>query len=80
MNATDYKNKVLASAVAIFLSSATFADDYAAPRTQWGQPKIEGVWNFSSNTHTERPAKFGDRTFLSDQDISRAQFARANFD
>lgn len=80
MNATDYKNKVLASAVAIFLSSATFADDYASPRTQWGQPNIEGVWNFSSNTPMERPAKFGDRQFLSDEEISRAQLARANFD
>ena len=72
MNATDYKNKVLASAVAIFLSSATFADDYASPRTQWGQPNIEGVWNFSSNTPMERPAKFGDRQFLSDEETSRA--------
>ena len=32
------------------------ADDYVAPRTQWGQPDLQGVWNFSSNIPMQRPS------------------------
>ena len=80
MKVTDYKNKIVAVTLALFLLGAAFADDYVAPRTQWDQPDIQGVWNFSSNTPMERPAKFGDRKFLSDEEISKAELARANFD
>lgn len=80
MKATDYRSKLVTTAVSTFLLGAAFADDYNAPRTQWEQPDIQGVWNFSSNTPMERPAKFGDRQFLSDEEISKAELARANFD
>lgn len=45
-------------------------DDYQAPRTQWGQPDLQGVWNFSSVIPLQRPAMFGDKQFLSDEDIA----------
>ena len=29
---------------------------YSPERTQWGQPDLQGVWNFSSVIPLERPA------------------------
>ena len=52
------------------LSSAS--DDYLAPRTQWGQPDLQGVWSFSSNIPMERPENFGDREFLNEEEITAA--------
>ena len=43
---------------------------YAAPRTEWGQPELQGVWNFSSFIPLERPAFFGDKEFLTEQEIA----------
>jgi len=48
------------------------ADDYAVPLTEWGQPDLQGVWNFSSNTPLERPIRFGDRQFLTADEIASA--------
>ena len=56
------------------------ADGYVAPRTQWGQPDLQGVWNFSSNTPMQRPSRFGDRQFLTAQEIAEAQARRAEAD
>ena len=30
------------------------ADAYQAPRTEWGKPDLQGVWNFSSNVPMQR--------------------------
>jgi hypothetical protein len=43
---------------------------YAVPRTEWGQPDLQGVWNFSSFIPLERPAFFGDKEFLTEQEIA----------
>ena len=32
-----------------------FAQDYEAPRTEWDQPDLQGVWNWSSNVPMQRP-------------------------
>lgn len=45
--------------------------DYVAPRTQWGHPDLQGVWNFNSNTPLERPAEFGTREFLTQEEIEQ---------
>ena len=36
----------------------------APPRTPWGAPDLEGVWDFRTITPMERPEEFGDREFL----------------
>jgi hypothetical protein len=43
---------------------------YTVPRTEWGQPDLQGVWNFSSFIPLERPAFFGDKEFLTEQEIA----------
>lgn len=53
------------------------ADDYQVPRTQWGQPDLQGVWNFSSDVPMQRPAQYGNRQFLTAQEIEDIRAARA---
>ncbi len=50
------------------MSSVIAQDNYTAPRTEWGQPDLQGVWNFSSDTPMARPARFGDRQFLTEEE------------
>ena len=66
--------------VCSFSQLALAADDYVTPRTQWGQPDLQGVWNFSSNVPMQRPAKYGERQFLTAEEIEEAAARRAAFD
>ena len=38
------------------------------PRTPWGTPDLQGVWDFRTITPMERPEEFGDREFLTDEE------------
>jgi hypothetical protein len=77
-------NKVSSLILFIFAGSfsviAFSADSYVAPRTQWGQPDLQGVWNFSSNTPMERPEQYGEREFLSQEEIREALARRSAAD
>jgi hypothetical protein len=46
--------------------------DYEVPRTEYGQPDLQGVWNFSSNTPMQRPQRYGEQEFLTQQQIQEA--------
>ncbi|MCG8414352.1 MAG: hypothetical protein MI746_09050 [Pseudomonadales bacterium] len=59
----------LSSLLTVFVGSVLAQDDYTVPRTGWGQPDLEGVWNFSTNIPMQRPAFFGDKEFLTDDEI-----------
>lgn len=43
---------------------------FQTPRTEYGQPDLQGVWNFSTNIPMERPAAYADRAFLTEEDIA----------
>ena len=63
--------------LALFLggfSLSLFAQDYEAPRTEWGQPDLQGVWNWSSNVPMQRPSQYGERQFLTQEEVE--EFAR----
>lgn len=51
--------------------------NYIVPRTEWGQPDLHGVWNFVSATPLERPERFGEREFLTPEEIAEARARRA---
>ncbi len=55
----------------ISLSFAQTANDYVAPRTEWGQPDLQGIWNFNSNTPMERPDRFGTQEFLTPEEAEQ---------
>lgn len=44
--------------------SGQVSDEFETPRNEWGQPDLNGVWNFSSNTPMQRPEKWGSQEFL----------------
>jgi hypothetical protein len=67
------KSRVIAVAITAALVAGIAQaqdDDYVAPRTEYGQPDLQGVWNFSSFIPLERPAFFGDKQFLTEQEIA----------
>lgn len=80
------KSKTLSTAVAgfvttTFLSTAVMAADYTAPRTEYGQPDLQGVWNFSSDVPMQRPEVFGDREFITKEELDQMRkMAEAGFE
>lgn len=70
------KSKILLSfpivTVLFAVSSVQAADDYTVPKTDYGQPDLQGVWNFSSNTPMQRPERYGEQEFLTQEQIQAA--------
>ena len=52
------------------MSDAKADDDYQVPRTEWGLPDLQGVWNFNSSTPMQRPERFGTQEFLTPEAVS----------
>ena len=50
----------------------------AVPRTSWGTPDLSGIWNGKNMTPLERPAKFKDREFLTDEEIAAIERDRGH--
>ncbi len=77
-------DKILQALALVFSFSTTAitmaADSYTAPRTEWGQPDLQGVWNFSSDTPMQRPAQYGDRQFLTREEIDEIRARQAAAD
>lgn len=64
---------VAALAVASAAEPAQDGKKYVAPKTEFGHPDLRGVWNFSSNTPLERPARFGNRAFMTREEYAAMQ-------
>lgn len=61
----------LTALMSLSVTSASAQDsDYVVPRTEYGQPDLGGVWNFSSFVPMQRPAQFADKEFLTPEDIA----------
>ena len=54
----------LVAAVSIVLS----AQAPKAPRTPWGAPDLQGIWNTNTFLPLERPAKYGTRQTMTDEE------------
>lgn len=52
---------------------AQSAPDYEVPRTEWDQPDLQGVWNFSSDIPMQRPERYGNQEFLSAEEVQQMQ-------
>ncbi|MDD9895075.1 MAG: hypothetical protein OXU24_04710 [Gammaproteobacteria bacterium] len=65
----------------LFSSSVIYAaDNYLVPKTEWDQPDLQGVWNFSSDISLQRPAQYGDREYLTAEEIEEIKSRRAAID
>ena len=40
------------------------------PKTPWGQPDLQGVWDFRTITPMQRPEQYGDREFLTEEEAA----------
>jgi len=56
------------------------AENYIAPLTEWGQPDLQGVWNFSSDIPLQRPNEYGEREFLTEEEIVAIKARRVAID
>ena len=71
------KKLLLISVLTAFssLAVAQSNSDYEVPRTEWGQPDLQGVWNFSSDVPMQRPERYGTQEFLSQEEIQERRDA-----
>lgn len=70
---------VLAIALATGCSSYTVAQSssYDVPRTEYGFPDLQGVWNFATSIPMQRPDRFGEQEFLTPAQIEEERAKRA---
>jgi hypothetical protein len=46
---------------------------WTPPRTQWGDPDLQGVWDYRTITPLERPQTMAGRQFLSEEEVSQLE-------
>ena len=51
--------------------AAPKAKAYSAPKTPWGHPDIQGMWNNATTTPLQRPSDAGDKDTLSDEEVAQ---------
>ena len=62
-----------AAVVALGALSAAPVEAQDAPRTAWGAPDLQGVWDFRTITPLERPEALGDRAFLTEEEAANLE-------
>jgi hypothetical protein len=67
----------LGSTAVIVVHGQTRAPKATAPstfsRTAWGDPDLQGVWNYAAGTPFERPAEFAGKATLNDEELAREE-------
>ena len=69
---------VFVSAVTVLVALVSWGVAPAAaqttvPRTAWGQPDLQGVWDFRTITPLERPEDLADREFLTEEEAANLE-------
>ena len=59
--------------VALVLSGAEPAAQTRVPRTAWGKPDLQGVWDFRTITPLERPGNLANKEFLSEEEAANLE-------
>ncbi len=62
--------------VLVSLAARPAAAQTDAPRTAWGQPDLQGIWDFRTITPLERPRGSGDKAFLTAEEAATLQQER----
>src|SRR3979411_2707386 len=47
------------------------------PRTQWGEPDLQGIWTIDYQTPMQRPAKYAGKEFFTDAELAQLDKERA---
>jgi len=56
--------------VTLIVSLAQMATNAQVARTPWGDPDLQGTWDFTTITALERPAQFAGREFLTESEAA----------
>ena len=64
---------VLFSVIAVMALSAVPAAAQTAPRTPWGQPDLQGIWDFRTITPLQRPEGLADQEFLTAEEAANLE-------
>ena len=68
-----FQREFVAIAVFAAAGAASAADtQWQSPRTPWGAPDLQGVWNVAAGTPLERPAELAGKEFFTDEELARA--------
>ncbi|MEE2778053.1 MAG: hypothetical protein VYE73_14965 [Acidobacteriota bacterium] len=68
---------MLAALLLITVCTAAAAAEYQTPRTAWGHPDLQGTFSNTTLTPFERPEAMGDKAFLTEQEVTEMEKARA---
>jgi len=61
---------MMRAAVSILMAALPAAGQTAAPRTGWGAPDLQGVWNYATITPLERPVELAGKQVLTDKEAA----------
>ena len=61
---------IAAVALSPMFAAAQSTNTTAPPRTPWGAPDLQGVWDFRSITPMERPEELADKEFLTEEEAA----------
>lgn len=81
-----FSDRMIAAAVAatgafVLLSAGAAhaqAEGSAAARTPWGDPDLQGIWLDETDTPLQRPARYADQEFFTEQQRAELDAARSN--
>ena len=65
-----------AVAVALLLPTGALAQDTGVPRTAWGAPDLQGVWDFRTLTPFERPADLENKDVYTAEEVAEFEARR----
>ena len=55
------------------MAAAQTAKKWTPPKTAWGDPDIQGLWPATANIPMQRPASFGTRAVLTDEELAQRE-------
>src|SRR5579871_4615153 len=58
-------------------SQSTPAATSAQIKTPWGEPDLQGIWSDTTETPLERPAKYANKEFFTEEERARLDKERA---
>jgi len=53
--------------------AASAAEAYTVPRTSWGHPDLQGVWDYRTITPLERRPELADREFYTEEEVAQLE-------
>ena len=63
---------------ALLAAQTRDAQEWTPPKTPWGDPDLQGIYNYGTSTPLQRPEEVGDKEVLSDEEaeVLQAEIAR----